>query len=474
MCAVFRLNNIKNFLRRKVFLMRKEFLTRLKKKTQAQWILFGLIVIGIFLRTYHFQQLLVFASDQFRDFELVKSVVIGHSGWPLLGPDMTGGQGFRLGPIYYYFQIISAKVFGISPISQAYPDLFFSILSIPLLYYFLRRYFSEKTALLSTTVYVFSYFSVEYSRFAWNVNLIPFFVLLFLLSFEEFLSGEEKTGWKWIFGGGMALGVGIQLHAILLLLLLAIAIAAFIFLLVRNKRVWKKIIIIVLMTLVLNIPQFVSEGRSNFANTKIFFKAFFFKSQRSGGTILKGLALDVACNAQANTHILSSLGNKDICDFLYDSQQLSTTYKTPIVLDRQPWSLFGKFVSLLFSVLGCGFLLYHFFKDSGRKKYFSGLLILYGLLYFLIMIPIAPGSRMRYYLPIIFLPFVFLSFIFEFLIKKCSQKWNWLIGLSVCFLLLTNLNSMRLRLGETGCSREAQANFGCNLPLEGTFTRKKR
>ena len=108
--------------------MEKELLKKLTKKIQAQWIFFSLIMIGIFLRTYHFQQLIVFASDQFRDLELVKSVVNGHNTWPLLGPDMTGGQGFRLGPIYYYFQIISAKVFGVSPISQAYPDLFFSVL----------------------------------------------------------------------------------------------------------------------------------------------------------------------------------------------------------------------------------------------------------------------------------------------------------------------------------------------------------
>ncbi len=454
--------------------MKYALLEGLKKKIQTQWILFVLIAVGIFLRTYHFQRLLVFASDQFRDLELVKSVVNGHNTWPLLGPDMTGGQGFRLGPIYYYFQIISAKIFGISSLSQAYPDLFFSILSIPLLYYFLKRYFSEKTALLSVTVYVFSYFSIEYSRFAWNVNFIPFFVLLFLLSFEEFLSGEEKTQWKWIAGTGIALGVGIQLHAILLILLLVMAVGIFVFLIVRNIRVWKKIIVIILITLFLNTPQLLSEQKNSFANTKIFFRAFFFKSQRSGGTILKGITLDVACNAQANTHILSSLGNKDICDFLYDNQQISTTYKTPIILDRQPWSLFGKFVSLFFSVSGCGFLLYHFFKDKGREKYFSGLLVLYGFLYFLIMIPIAPGSRLRYYLPIIFLPFVFLSFIFEFLMQKYPQKCNWIIGLLVSFLLMTNLSSMRLRLNETGCSKEVQANFGCNLPLDGTFVRKRR
>ncbi len=453
--------------------MGKKFLGRLEKVSQPHWILFGLIIVGIFLRTYHFQQLLVFASDQARDLELIRNIVIGHNPWPLLGPDMTGGRGFRLGPIYYYFQIISAKIFGVSATSQAYPDLFFSLLSIPLFYYFLKRYFSENVALFSIAIYVFSYFSIEYSRFAWNVNLIPFFVLLLLFSLEEFLAEKEKAHWKWVAGVGIALGIGIQLHAILLLLFPAVVLAVFVFLLARNSQVWKKCIAIILIALSLNIPQFMNEQRTGFSNTKTFFNAFFFKSKRSEGTVFRGLVLDVACNAQANIHILSSLGNKNICDVLYNSQEISTTYNTKIELDRNPWSLLGKLASLLFLVLGVGFLLYRFSKDDGRKKYFSGLLILYGVLYFLIMIPIAPGSRLRYYLPIIFMPFMFISLIFDFFEKKYSKKYIWMIGVIFLFLLTTNINSMFSRLKNSTCTKETQANLGCNLPLNSFVVKKK-
>jgi 4-amino-4-deoxy-L-arabinose transferase-like glycosyltransferase len=447
--------------------MQQQFLEKMKKVSRAQWILLGLIAVGIFLRTYHFSQLLVFASDQARDFGIVKNVLSGNSSWPLLGADMTGGRGFRLGPIYYYFQLLSALLFGVSAVSQAYPDLLFAILSIPLLYYFLKRYFSENTTLALTAVYVFSYFSIEYARFAWNVNLIPFFVLLLLISLNEFLVGEEKTAWKWIVGAGVALGVGIQLHAILLLLFPTLAFCGFVFLLRRNRKVWKKIVAIILLALVLNLPQFVSEQQTGFANTKTFFGAFFFKSQRSGGTVFRGLILDVACNAQANTHILSSLGNKNICNFLYSIQETSTTYNTKIKLEKDPLSLFGKFVSLLFSALGLWLLARNFFKDDLRRKYFSGLVLFYSALYFLIMIPIAPGSRLRYFLPIIFLPFVFLGLFFEFWVKKYPKNYAWLVGAVLVFLLAANLNSMWLKLKDSSCTKETQANFGCNLPLDG-------
>ena len=437
-----------------------------KLLSKNQWMLMGLVLVGIFLRTYHFQQLLVFASDQSRDYTLVKNVIDGKTAWPLLGPDMTGGRGFRLGAIYYYFQIISAKIFGVGPSQQAYPDLLFSILSIPLFYYFLKRYFSENIALFSTAIYVFSYFAVEYSRFAWNVNLIPFFMLLFLYSIGQFLLDEEKTSCKWVIALGAAVGVGIQLHAILLLLLPAMSFFVFLFLLIRKKELWRKLVLVVLVALIFNTGQLISEQRTGFANSKTFFNAFLFKSDRTEGTPFKGLELDVACNAQANMHIVSSLGNKNICDFLYDKTEISTTYNTRIQLDRNPWTLLAKFASLMFSIAGLWLLFNYFSKSMGRRKYLWGLLILYGALYFLIMIPIAPGSRMRYYLPIVVMPFVFLSLIFDFLIKKYPKYYSWIIGGVLIFLLAANVNSMILRVTGPSCTKEIQSNFGCNLAIK--------
>jgi 4-amino-4-deoxy-L-arabinose transferase-like glycosyltransferase len=110
---------------------------------------------------------------------------------------------FHLGPIYYYFQIISAKIFGSSPDKLAYPDLFFAILSIPLFYLFSRISFSKNISLGLTGLYAVSAYFIEYSRFAWNTNLIPFFVLLLLVSLYKFLEKNEKTGWIWVLSLGV-------------------------------------------------------------------------------------------------------------------------------------------------------------------------------------------------------------------------------------------------------------------------------
>ncbi len=438
---------------------------KLKQARSHTWILVVLILVGIFFRIYHFQELLVFASDQARDLKIVSDVVNDNASWPLLGPDMTGGRGFRLGAIYYSFQIVSAKLFGVGPTQQAYPDVLFSILSIPLLYRFLRRYFDEKVSLLSTSVFVFSYFSIEYSRFAWNVNLIPFFVLLYLHSLVGFLEEKGKASWKWIVGIGIALGVGVQLHAILLLLLPAMSAIVFAFILFLDKRTWRKCAVVVLIALSLNTGQFISEQKTGLANTKTFFSAFLFKSERTGGSFVKGVKLDLACNAQANVHILSSLGNKNICNILYDPLVISPTYKTPIVFQTDPLSIAGLVALLSFSVLGYGFLIYRLLTANESGKQAWGLVLLYGILYFLVMIPIAPGSRMRYYLPIAFMPFIFLSFVLEWLTRRFPKRYAWVAGAIIALLFVSNMNSVRQKLENTECDKATRADIGCSIPI---------
>jgi 4-amino-4-deoxy-L-arabinose transferase-like glycosyltransferase len=403
----------------------------LKRIPKYAWVLATIILVGAFLRVYHLPETLTFAADQRRDLKIVDSVVVERAAWPLLGPKMSSSGGFKLGPFYYYFQIIAAKIFGMGKVPQAYPAVFFSILSIPLLYYFLRKYFSQTASLLATSLYAVSYFDIEYSRFAWNVNLLPFFVLLFLVSFWHFLIDGEKTPWSWIIATGAALGIGVQLHAITLLLLPAIVLAGSAYIFYSEKKLaWKKLLIILCVAFVLNAGQITSELQTGFANSKNFQSAFVSKSTRTDP--VKELVMDAACNAEANTHAISSLGGEKMCDFLYNNLSNSM--------------LAGEIISLLFSILGTGFLIVYFMKETDRNgKYFLGLVILYALLYFLVMLPVAPGSKMRYYLPGIYLPFIFLAFIFEYLIWKYPRRSAWLNSAIFIFLLIANLISIFLK-----------------------------
>src|SRR5476651_2222903 len=102
----------------------------IKRMPRHVWILVAIVILGIFMRSYNFHDWLDFGSDQVNDATRVGAVVEGGAPWPSYGPDMgnsgTGGRQnrFRIGPIYYDAEIISAKIFGNNPQSMAYPDLF--------------------------------------------------------------------------------------------------------------------------------------------------------------------------------------------------------------------------------------------------------------------------------------------------------------------------------------------------------------
>ena len=225
--------------------------------------LFGLIlIVGIGFRTYRFHDFLRFNADQSRDATLASEVLVGKAPWPLLGPK-AGGTEFKLGSAFYSFQIVSSELFGVTPVSAAYPDLLFSLLAIPLLFLLLRQYFDTKTALRLTAVFALSYFAVKYSRFAWNPNSTPFWSMLFLLAlYQSVIPGERKRWWIWPMVLGVAIGIGVELHTLLLALLPMTFVMVFGYALwkQKNSRLWKHIAVAIAFALLINTPQIVASG----------------------------------------------------------------------------------------------------------------------------------------------------------------------------------------------------------------------
>ncbi len=406
--------------------------------SRQTYILLAIICAGIFLRTYQFKNWLYFYPDQARDVSLVDDVLSGKSAWPMLGP-IAASTHFKLGPIYYYFQIISAKIFGSAPWTVAYPDLLFSILSIPLLYYFLKKYFSINLSLLLTGLYSVSFYAIRYSRFAWNSNSIPFFCLLFLLALYEFICHKEKARWYWIILGGIASGIGIQLHTVLLVLMPIFFLIVFLFLIKSsyNKiNFWSKTMAIILIALALNTGQIISEMRTNFFNTRQFLRVFSDRSPNKGSELEKNIALDVICSGQANVLFLSSLENNDSCDsfsyFKYAGNPQNYAISMLAILTG---------VALFFS--GCFLSVYYFFQEIDKKrKVFLGLNFLWGSLIFLVILPIVNhNGQVRYFLPILFLPFLFLGLILNFISKNNSEK-IWLK--KAIFIILIALNGLTI------------------------------
>jgi 4-amino-4-deoxy-L-arabinose transferase-like glycosyltransferase len=413
-----------------------------------------IMVVGIFLRTYHFRDWLFFWDDQVRDVYLAEGVVKGKTSWPLLGPGMLHTT-YDLGPMYYYLQIISGKLFGVTPNTVAYPDLLFSILTIPLLWFFLKKYFSSNLSLALTGIYSVSYFSIWFSRFAWNTNLIPFFSLLFLLSLHEFVWKKEKTKWIWLVFLGISIGVGIQLHALVLILMFATAFLALVYLMKNNLRLWKKWAIVILVILILNTGPIISDLQTNFANTKAFFSSATNKAGKSGTEPGAYLSADLNCHLESNLLIASSFGGEiDDCGSFY------TGFFSKISnFSVKNWTdVLTIFLGILFSLLGYWSLVYYFRKevDSGRK-YFLGLMILYGTLSFLILLTVGDALKPRYFMHVFFMPFLFLGFFVTYLISRFSRKRLIIFIIGAVFV---GANSFSLGVATYKYSNKFASQFG--------------
>jgi 4-amino-4-deoxy-L-arabinose transferase-like glycosyltransferase len=409
-----------------------------KKIPKRIWALALIMALGIFLRTYHFHDWLVFNPDQARDAAVVDNVLSGRTSWIILGPE-AGNSHFQLGPWFYHLEIVSAKIFGSAPDTMAYPDLLFSVLAIPLFYIFLKKYFSTKTSLALTGLYAMSFFAVRFSRFAWNPNSIPFFVLLFLLGMLYLFEVDRK---KSFFGAalvGIGIGVGIQLHVLLLFIMPIVAIPFFFFQFFKKQpflMIFGKIGITLAFLLITNTGQIVYELNHGNSNLKRFMKSINTEVKVKPG---KNLQMDFLCQSQANLHLVSSFGNKNQCDSYEVLGRLQADSQAFFVYTENKVSLYIIIVSALFSLVGYILLVYFWKKEADqRRRIFLALVGSYGIATLIAMFSIMDQVEIRYYIVLFFLPFVFLGVMADGVLRFRKIWAKIIIVLIFAYLLVLN------------------------------------
>lgn len=254
---------------------------------RLQWIaLLVILGLGFSLRSLHFDSWLHFELDQARDARVVdRALQGGAADLPLLGPKAAGTY-LRLPPTYYYFQYISALIFGGTPAGMATFVLLASTAAILFFYLLARRFFAPGWAIGLTLVFAVSPFFVMYGRFAWNPNGVPFFVLAgwyaLLRAVDE---REELVNRRFLFVAALvSLALSTHFH---FLAFLTIPPAVLLFLLwVRphfSLSVWFLAGVLVLTTFT---PVILNEIETGGANAREFLKAVTEKSDTDGNHVL--------------------------------------------------------------------------------------------------------------------------------------------------------------------------------------------
>ncbi|MDD5397111.1 MAG: phospholipid carrier-dependent glycosyltransferase [Candidatus Moranbacteria bacterium] len=394
------------------------------KKNTLGWsglALLVIIVAAIFVRTYKFDDYLYFKMDQSRDALLLTNAVEnGPQYLPLLGARVGAVKlkhGFlRLGPISYYFQYLSAVVFhSTQAYVYAYPDLMFSILTIPLLFFFLRLYFSKHNALFITAMYAFSFIIIQYSRFAWNPNSLQFFLLLTFYGLLRFFNEtNEKLRRRWLALWAVGMIIGSQLHFFGFFSLVGISGLMIIF----HYELWKK------ENISNHLQKEAMKGFAKYAAIVLLVFTIFYTPLIISDVFRKG----------ENTHnffeaLTSKPVNKPLSQKIVKTTTENLKYYCLITTSQCYGSDMKKeypAIAATVLVLLSGLLLvvYNLRKKvlTKTKKDFLILLAVWVAVFTILTVPVAFQLRPRFFIVVFAIPFISLGLFFEYLEEKMNRK----------------------------------------------------
>jgi 4-amino-4-deoxy-L-arabinose transferase-like glycosyltransferase len=438
----------------------KEFI----RKYRLFIVLGVILVLGVFLRSYNFSDWLHFELDQSRDAVVVDlAVEQGVGNLPLLGPKAAGSF-LRLGPAFYNFEYLSALIFGKTPEGMAAHNLIFSILALPLFYLFMRRYFNQKISLSLLLLFSSSLFLVLYSRFGWNPNSLPFFILLAFYGLLRSVDHEEKNKGWWLILSAFSLAILTQLHFVAFL---GIPTIVFLFLVIKRPRIkWAYWLGAFLIIITLYLPLIINDFKTGGDNIKEFSKVFAKKSSSGENTLLEKGFRNYNENALGYLLMTTSYQKAEL------PKLKQTGAKFNAVCDGgcRDGLLFGGIALLGFS-LGILLLLLRLKKalsplQSLLKKEKSSpandFIILSSLWFgvsFLLFIPIAYDFAPRFFLIVFALPFVFLGLTLQFLEEKIKHRNLFLIVFATIIILLFCANLLAVKNRFSELARTSKENF---------------
>ncbi len=163
-------------------------------------ILLTALASGVILRSVEVvNRNFLFGFDQGRDYLAVKNIVVDHK-LTLIGSEVGAGvagfSGIFHGPFYYYLLALPFIIFRGDPYGGIILMFGLGIATIVFSYIVGAKIFGAKIGLLTATIVAVSPPFISYSRFIWNSNPAPLFILL--VFYFVFLF-TKKRGTKYLF-----------------------------------------------------------------------------------------------------------------------------------------------------------------------------------------------------------------------------------------------------------------------------------
>jgi 4-amino-4-deoxy-L-arabinose transferase-like glycosyltransferase len=404
------------------------------------WIVLVILAIGVFVRTYHFESWIHFELDQARDAKVIDLAFEG-SFWdlPLLGPK-AGGTFLRLAPGFYYLQYLSGVLFGQSIAGISWLVAIFSILTLPALYFFLRRGFRDEISIGLTALASVCVFLVLFGRFGWNPNLLPFFLVLGFYALLRAVERDAKYKTRWFLLATFSLAFATHFH---FLAFLAVPTIVGIFLLVKRARfswaAWGGALLVVLF---LYLPMLVNEVKTGGSNTSEFFGAITEKSTKEERTLLEKGIRNIGEFGQASVVIMTGYEGATFPSVTLNSDEFGIACDKKC--DEGKWH---GILGVLFLFFGIFFIIRHWWRAHNWEQADFYLLSLIWLGVALVLyLPLAFAVAPRFYLLTVPVFFVLLGAVLEYIAGFKKGKWLALVVLGT--LIVSNGYFLFDRLGQ--------------------------
>lgn len=177
--------------------------------TKLSWIVtLCLILVAFGLRIHQFEARTPFDWDQNRDYEEVRKIVAGEH--TALGPIAKGASGgFYLGSLYYYILVPSYQLFQSDLSALPLTSILIDTVVVALIYLFFRKGMGEGSAFALATLWMCSWFLIEWSRVSWNVALVPIWSLLAIYALHQSISAQSKRAFYFL---AIIAGLSVHIH----------------------------------------------------------------------------------------------------------------------------------------------------------------------------------------------------------------------------------------------------------------------
>ena len=247
-----------------------------KGRNLAVAILATAIVLGVGMRLGGLLSYVDFFGDQGRD--ALRFFDMHAGAWPTLGPETQLVQ-FRLPPLYYYV-VAPFSWLGTAPALQAIPNALFSIASIVLLVFLVRRLLANVAepsrsviAAVAALWWSVTFVDVFFANREWNPTPVPFVVFALILLWSH-QADRNRTRWDVLatpIAIGALLAFGVSCHASALYVLPV----AFVVMSVmhiasapRDWRSWTEVGLALGFAVLCLTPYWIGEVQRGWSNTQ--------------------------------------------------------------------------------------------------------------------------------------------------------------------------------------------------------------